>query len=149
MIIHGSRDSICYGDDCTAPNARDLECEDDMTLSGLLEKAAEYVPHYWHEQAWVVTRGNNKNSKKNMVLGFVVFDDSDNHYCELAVPDGNVQTIGIDKIFCRYFYRRTPIWRDERRDGHTIFYLEELYPQCGQLIDMVKAELRYEKSKTV
>ena len=80
-----------------------------------------------------------------MVLGFVIFADSNNYSCELAVPEGEVGKMGIDKIFCRYFHRRTSIWRDEL----TIFSLEELYPQCRQLIVMVKAEFEYEKSKTV
>ena len=141
-VIHAERDSVCMGDSCKAPNAEDLECEGDMTLSGLLEKAARYVPPYG-EAVWAVTRGNWENKKKNMVLGFVIFADSNNYSCELAVPEGKVGKMGIDKIFCRYFHRRSAIWDDRGN------MLEECYPQYEWVIDMVKAELEYEKSKTV
>ncbi|MDE7295619.1 MAG: hypothetical protein K2N72_14440 [Oscillospiraceae bacterium] len=140
MIIHAERDSVCAGDDCNAPNAKDIMLDTRARVSELLEKVSEYVPNM-HNSVWPVMKDCEKSNK---ILGFVVFDENGSHYCELAVPDGNIQTLGIDKIFCRYFHRRTSIWHDD-----CWYMLEKCYPQYERLIDMVKAALEYEKSKTV
>lgn len=42
--IHIERESVCMGDDCNAPNAKELEYEVDEYLSDFMETVARYVP---------------------------------------------------------------------------------------------------------
>lgn len=53
MMIYWTRDSVCMGDDCTAPNARTEVDDSPVTVSDLLDRAADYVPHM-SGSVWVV-----------------------------------------------------------------------------------------------
>ena len=44
ILIHMERESVCMGDDVTAPNAKDLSVDSDMRLSGLLPVLADSIP---------------------------------------------------------------------------------------------------------
>lgn len=132
-IIHAERDSVCAGDDCNAPNAEDIMLDEGARVSELLERVPEYVPNVY-DSVWVVMKDNYKSNK---ILGFVVFTDSGSHYCELAAPDGNVEMLGIKKIFCRHF-----------NPGDFIYgWKKELYPEDMELIDKVKMYLRDNKQE--
>lgn len=127
-VIHAERDSICAGDDCNAPNAEDIMLDRGARVSELLEKTVKYV-HNVYDSVWLVMKDNYKSNK---IPGFVVFDENGSHYCELAVPDGNVEMLGIKKIFCRHFV-----------SGDFIYgWKKGLYPEDMKLIDKVKMYLR-------
>ena len=46
MRVLVERDSVCMGDDCTAPNSKYILFESGISLSSLLSQIAQYVPDY-------------------------------------------------------------------------------------------------------
>ena len=61
IIIKVARDSVAMGDDCTAPNAREFEVEQNSTLADFCDLIIKnyYLPSIWGGEAtWVLTFQN-------------------------------------------------------------------------------------------
>lgn len=126
--ILAERESVCMGDDCTAPNASVLAFKPDMFISEWLNTVADYVPTM-HNVVWSV-------HSHRKVLGYLIFDTSGDFSIELAVPDQPMSELGISAVFCRYFYEgklRNDIADNEETDAN---------PACLTLVDKVKQYLR-------
>ncbi len=94
--IKATRDSVCMGDDCNAPNARELDYKPDQRFSEWLSVVADYVPTM-HNVVWSV-------HCKSKLLAHLVFNDKGNFTVELVVPDQKTSVLAIHEIYCRYYY---------------------------------------------
>ena len=98
--IHAERDSVCMGDDVTAPNEAELEVRGDMQLSGWLRTVADYVPEM-EDVIWSV----HEKNRAGRVLALLHFDANRTCSIDLQVQDIPMQRANFDAIFCAYFYR--------------------------------------------
>jgi len=123
-IIHATRDSVCMGDDCTAPNAADLTYSDREPLSRFMRSVAAYVPSM-KNVVWSVYSGD-------LLIGHLFSGALGMYRSELAVPDGLVAELPEKKIHCRYYYSLK--FKDFREKPPV-----DLYPEAKTLLDKVKA----------
>ncbi len=131
--IHLERQSVCMGDDATAPNARDLSFSPDMLLSELLNVIAESIPIRFNGQhtIWGV-----ENDKRPVAL---LETDVEGHYSyELLIEDMLLRDMERRDVYCRYFY-------DYKGNlcSHLSQYVDgswkDIHPECMTLSDKVKA----------
>lgn len=127
--IHAERDSVCMGDDCNAPNARELNYASNEYLSEFMDSVAKYVPSM-KNVVWSV-------ACKDRTIAYLIFDENEEYKYELAVPDMKVSELDGKKIYCRYYHKGTLF-------DYKVQPPIELYPECKTLLDKVKA---YEKSR--
>ena len=118
------RDSVCMGDDVTAPNARTLDIGVRAMLSEVLERVAAYLPNM-HGTIWTVDSGRQ-------VLAYILMADDGRISLELCQPDRPFRDLEIKALHCQYF----PPWRFtwKEKTGEIV----EKYPECGTLLDKVK-----------
>lgn len=95
--IKATRESVCMGDDCNAPNARELDYKPDQLFSEWLSVVADYVPTM-HNVVWSV-------HAKSDLLAYLIFDHKGNFTIELIIPDQNMSMLGINEVYCRYYYQ--------------------------------------------
>lgn len=95
MTIHAERDSVCMGDDCNAPNARELPYSSDEHISAfLINTVAKYVPNVTNS-TWVIISGTGDE------IGYIIFDkNSKVNYTLATKRDIYVYELD-DSIFCR------------------------------------------------
>lgn len=125
--IYVERDSVCLGDDCNAPNAKNLDYEDDERLSDFIDAVAKYVPTM-REVVWSV-------SCKDETIAYLIFDENANYKYELSIQDVKVSDLVEKKLYCRYYYERKLL------DFHTN-PPTDLYPEYTTLFEKVKAHER-------
>lgn len=118
--INAERESVCMGDDCNAPNAKELEYSTNELLSDFLDSVAGYVPSMKNVVWSVVCKGRT--------IAYLIFDVNACCKYELTIPDMRVSELDEKNIYCRYYYKGKPSL--------------EKYPQCETLLEKVKA---YEK----
>ena len=99
------RESVCMGDDVTAPNATTVTTNDDMHLSTLLWLIAEKMPHVRDKQTIVWSVHNNEEN--GTALGMFEVDDMAPSGVTLFVPEQTMKEIGIKKVYCRYFHKHS------------------------------------------
>ena len=99
------RDSVCMGDDVTAPNTTMVSVNDKMHLSTVFSLIAERMPNIRDKQTivWSVHIDN----KDGTPLGMFEIDDMKLSGVTLFVPDQTMQEINIKKLYCRYFYKHS------------------------------------------
>lgn len=95
--IKATRESVCMGDDCDAPNVRELDYKPDQLFSEWLSVVADYVPTM-HNVVWSV-------HSKNDLLAYLIFDHKGNFTMELIIPDQKMSILGINEVYCRYYYQ--------------------------------------------
>lgn len=96
------RDSVCMGDDVTAPNTATVSVNDEMHLSATLSLIAEIMPNISDDNTivWSV-HTNEKNGKP---LGMFEIDDKKLSGVTLFVLDKPMKELGVKKVYCRYFH---------------------------------------------
>ena len=96
------RDSVCMGDDVTAPNTTVVSTNDAMHLSTLFRLIADKMPKVNAKNTivWSV-HTNEKNGKP---LGMFEIDDKKLSGVTLFVPDKPMKELGVKKVYCRYFH---------------------------------------------
>ena len=122
--IRLERESVCMGDDCNAPNAKDLEYAANELLSEFMDSVAGYVPSM-ENVVWSVVTSQGK------VIAYLIFDENEDYQYELAIPDVRVSELALKKLYCRYYYKGKLF--DYSTEPPT-----ELYPECKSLLDKVK-----------
>ena len=123
--IHAELDSVCMGDDCTAPNAADLSYSDREMLSAFLRRSvASYVPSM-KNVVWSVYSGNR-------LIGYLYSGALSLYHSELAVPNIPVADLPVKEIHCRYYYPMK--FKDFSKKPPV-----DLYPEAKTLLDKVKA----------
>lgn len=95
--IHAERESVCMGDDCNAPNAKELEYTTNELLSDLLDSVAQYVPSMKNVVWSVICKGRT--------IAYLIFDVNACCKYELTISDMRVSELDEKKIYCRYYYK--------------------------------------------
>ncbi|MGN1458568.1 MAG: hypothetical protein ACI4XP_11575 [Acutalibacteraceae bacterium] len=95
--IHAERDSVCMGDDCNAPNARDLKYSKNELLSEFMNSVAKYVPAMKNIVWNVLCKGQT--------IAYLMFDENAEYKCELTIPDMKVSELAEKKIYCYHYYK--------------------------------------------
>ena len=130
--IHVERESVCMGDDCNAPNARDLEYETNELLSEFMDSVARYVPTM-ENVVWSVV------ASQGQAIAYLIFDEDASYKYELAIPDMKVSELAEKRIYCRYYYKGKLF--DYSTEPPT-----EMYPECKTLLEKVKEHEKYRNS---
>lgn len=115
-MIKATRDSVCMGDDCNAPNTKFLEYNPEQLLSEwILVAVTRYVPAIYNT-VWAI-------HNENVCIGYLICDKEGKY--SVDVPDNNLpmNTLHIKEIHCQHFYEM---------DFH------DKYPDCATLLDKVK-----------
>ncbi len=96
-IIVATRDSVCMGDDCMAPNRCDIPYHKEDKLSDLMSYVYQYVPTM-KNTIWVVRN-------KQQVIGYLMIDEEGNYSYELEMKNKSIYSLGNNSIHCSYFYK--------------------------------------------
>ncbi len=130
--IHAERSSVCFGDDCNAPNAEELPYTKDMKLSSFLWTVEKYVPHFSPEQHTIWAIENLSEP--------IAFLESDRTHSYACTPVNNIMVKDIkeQRIFCRYFYAYRGRLCSELNNFVTPEW-EAAHPESVTLLDYVKA----------
>ena len=99
MRVLVERQSVCIGDDCTAPNGQFIIFESGTSLSTLLLRIGQYVPNYSGRQhtIWGI-------EYKEKPIAFIECDEHSGYKYMLNIDDILADTLNEEKIYCRYFY---------------------------------------------
>lgn len=125
MNIYAERDSVCMGDDVTAPNEADLETNDQMLLSAFMASVAEYVPEM-EDVIWTV---HEKNRRGSVIALLISAEGSRTYSVALQRKDCPMKNAGFDSIFCRYFY---PDMLDLKEIGGNLSFKEKVLKFISQ-----------------
>lgn len=123
--VRVDRQSICMGDDCTAPNEKLLSVGERDRLSDIFRMIADYLPQM-QDVIWAVDSGKK-------VVGYILMAGKEQVRYELCPEDQIFCKLDIEAFHCSYFHRRSFEYR-AGEDGETV----EKYPECGTLFDKVK-----------
>jgi len=93
------RDSVCMGDDATAPNARIIGYGPDTRLSQILGEIAANIPTVFSNQHTIWAIENNK-----CPIAYIESNASGHITTHLAATDMLISALDNNKVFCRYFY---------------------------------------------
>lgn len=123
--VRVDRQSVCMGDDCTAPNEKLLSvCEKDM-LSDIFQKISVCLPQMC-DVIWAVDSGKK-------VIGYIITDANNQVRYELCLKDQVFCELGIEAMHCSYFHQKSFEYQNEK-NGRII----EKYPECRNLFDKVR-----------
>ena len=131
--IHLERQSVCMGDDATAPNAKNFSFESDMMLSDFLDEVAESIPLRFNGQHTIWCVENNKRP-----IALLEADEAGNYTKELLIEDLFLKDMVRKEIYCRYFYDYQGSLcssLSQYIDGKW----KDKFPECKTLSDKVKA----------
>lgn len=120
FLIHAERESVCMGDDCMVPNAKELSYEQGELISEFMSTVASYVPNM-RNVVWAIYN-------EREVLGYLIFDENGIWTYELEIDDTFVSSLLNKNIFCRYFHS----------GKFTNIIDKEKYSECKTLLDKVK-----------
>lgn len=99
MRVLAERDSVCMGDDCTAPNGKYIYFESGIMLSELLLKIAKYVPDYSGRQHTIWGIEHN-----GVPIAYLECDEHSKYKGILAIDDIPADSLDEEKLYCRYFF---------------------------------------------
>lgn len=132
--VNVQRDSVCMGDDVTAPNTKALRADSEMRLAQLLKLAADAMPTVCDPEpiVWSVHSG----SKYGELLGLIETVWQVGSKVRLLVPDRKIQDMGVSLLYCRYFCKSSLMRPDEQ--GRLRI---PMYPECATLAEKVMKHL--------
>lgn len=94
--IRVDRDSVCMGDDATAPNAVLIDLLETDLFSDMVKKVVQHLP-LMPNSVWAIDSGQE-------VIAYVITDDRKGFYSyELCTRDWNCVIAGIKTLHCSYF----------------------------------------------
>ena len=139
MKIIWTRDSVCMGDDCTAPNTKTEKIDRPLTISDLLDRAADYVPNI-SGSVWAVWI-------EGILAGYLEMSASGYLLRDEPVLEGTLslkpQMIALRQqpadlhVHCSFYIMSDFLYRNGP-DGRP---LAEHFPPYAPLLDMVKASV--------
>lgn len=133
ILIHLERDSVCMGDDVTAPNAKDLRFDSGMRLSDLLPVVADNIPLRFDGQHTIWSIEND-----NRPVALLETDPAGHYTSELLMENSFLKDLEKKEIYCRYFYfyqGRLCSRLSNYIDGRPV----DAHPECMTLSEKVKA----------
>ena len=134
LRITVERDSVCMGDDVTAPNTTTLEVKGEVNLSEFLKQLAEELPSVADPEpiVWSVHIGQSKGTAIGLIE--TVFQVGSKVY--VFGSDMKMQKSGISMLYCRYFHKNSLMKPDQ--DGRLRI---PMYPECPTLVEKVRKHL--------
>ena len=121
--IKVTRDSVCMGDDCNAPNEVIIMVSNRDDLSEVFYKVSQTLPKM-KEVIWPIDTGIK-------VLGYIIFDEKGKITFDYCVPYKEVVISQLVRLHCSYFHCRSFTYQ---KDGQEV----EKYPQYKTLLEKVK-----------
>ena len=112
LRIQAARDSVCMGDDVTAPNADYFFFPPDNTTDDLLLSLCGYVPHM-KNVVWEVIC--NKQ-----IIGYLFSDETGYYQYESAGSCEIISELPSHSIFCKYYYESSDFSGNSFPDGTTL-----------------------------
>ena len=92
--IYVQRDSVCLGDDITAPHEKKISFEKKEKVSDLFNKLINnYLNLLNNKIKWKITADN-------IILGYIIYSEKENPKYELAIPDDFILNLNIKTIYC-------------------------------------------------
>lgn len=123
--IKVTRDSVCMGDDVTAPNTEFLDIHKKDMLSDALKKVEKYLPQM-SDSVWSV-------ESRGKVLAYIVMDEYKKTVCELCHPDTLFSEMKVRSLHCSYFPHKAKIFLEEGRRCMGERFAEELLIEKGSI----------------
>lgn len=123
--IKVTRDSVCMGDDVTAPNTEFLDMHKKDMLSDALKKVEKYLPQM-SDSVWSV-------ESRGKVLAYIVMDEYKKTVCELCHPDTLFSEMKVRSLHCSYFPHKAKIFLEEGRRCMGERFAEELLIEKGSI----------------
>lgn len=126
-IIRVTRQSVCMGDDCTAPNENKIEVFREDSINDVLSKIANHLPQM-QNVIWAIDTGKK-------VLAYITIDENEKIYYEQCVGEQCFFEMEIERLHCSYFHSRSfdyGISKIENIEG---------YSQCNTLLEKVKYQM--------
>lgn len=94
--IHVRRDSVCMGDDATAPNAESFFFQQNESIDALMRSLCGYVPHM-KNVVWEIICSNT-------AIGYLLSDDTGRYQYEISGSVRSISELPTCKLFCRYHH---------------------------------------------
>lgn len=94
-----TRDSVCMGDDVSAPNADLINFNEKDMLSDIFKKVEKYLPQM-ADVVWAVDSGRT-------VLGYIIMDKNKRSVYEICQPDKMFFEMEIRSLHCSYFHSQS------------------------------------------
>ena len=94
--IHVERDSVCMGDDVTAPNAESFCFAQNEPIDVLMLSLCGYVPRM-KNVAWEILCSNT-------AVGYLLSDDTGRYQYEILGSVRFISELPACKIICKYHY---------------------------------------------
>lgn len=127
-IISITRESVCMGDDCTAPNEKHIEVLENDKMTHVFSKIVTYLPKM-ENVIWAIDTGKK-------VLGYIVMD-KDTHCCfELCDSDQLFLNMDIHHLHCSYFHSGSFTYQTAEN------VVIEKYSECKTLLEKVKCQMK-------
>ncbi|MCH5350204.1 MAG: hypothetical protein J1E40_12825 [Oscillospiraceae bacterium] len=123
--IKVTRDSVCMGDDVTAPNTEFLDMHKKDMLSDALKKVEKYLPQM-SDSVWSV-------ESRGKVLAYIVMDEYKKTVCELCHPDTLFSEMKVRSLHCSYFPHKAKTFIEEGRRCMGERFAEELLIEKGSI----------------
>lgn len=127
--IRVGRQSLCMGDDCTAPNEKLILVNKKDMLSDILRKVSDCLPQM-HNVIWAVCSDRK-------VIGYIITGTNKQVQYELCLENQVFCQMDIESPFCNYFHQKSFEYINGK-DGGII----EKYPECVTLFDKVKCYMK-------
>ncbi len=125
QYVRVDRESVCLGDDCTAPNEKLFPIGKRDKLSDIFRMIAEYLPHMY-DVVWAVDSGKK-------VIGYIVMDMMEQVRYEFCLEDQVFCELDIKALHCSYFHPGSCMYT-KGENGVVI----EKHPECRTLLDKAK-----------
>ncbi len=123
--IRVDRESVCMGDDCTAPNEKRFPIRESDMLSDIFQMIAGYLP-YMRDVVWAVDSGKK-------IVGYIMMDMNGPVRYEFCLEDQVFYKLDMKALHCSYFYQGKFVYTNGE-DGAVV----EKYPECKTLLDKAK-----------
>ena len=98
IMIHAERDSVCMGDDVTAPNPMDARFEADVPISGLMSWLTGYLPAMKNIE-WEILCNNE-------MIGKIASGEDFAYKSELIIRDTAISELPATEVFCHIKRKR-------------------------------------------
>ena len=95
--IKVKRESVCMGDDATAPNVRMIDILEKDMLSDMMVKLARYYLPHMPNSVWAIDSGKE-------VIAYIIMDDRNGSFSyELCLRNQVFLETGIKALYCSFF----------------------------------------------
>lgn len=140
QTIYIERDSVCMGDDVTAPNAQTIQTSGDFIISQFLKQLADALPIVADTEpiVWSVHLGH-QNGK---VIGLIETVYQDFIRVKVFDHDSKMKDSGISRLYCRYYCKST-LMKPDQNGRLTI----PMYPECPTLAEKVMKHMKVYKKQ--